>query len=650
MTRYVEIDEVAVVEHFTIPLRSGIELSARCWQPTDPTPVPAILEYVPYRKRGGLETRDEIMHRYVASHGYACVRVDIRGSGESEGVLLGEYLQSELNDGAEAIEWLSRQPWCSGPVGMIGKSWGGFNGLQIAALQPPALKAVITVCSTDDRYADDIHHKGGTLLTENLGWGSTMFSYNSQPPDPALVGDRWREMWMERLEADQPWIIEWLHHQVRDDFYRHGSVIEDYPAIRVPVLAVGGWADSYTNAVFRLVNGLESPVRAVVGPWIHVYPHQGAPGPDIDFLGLAVRWWDHWLKGIDRGVLDEPALRVYVNHSALPAVDPPVRDGHWVGLDAWPPVRLTGWMSVDEPVVISTPQSVGAAAGEFCPMWRGPDLPDDQAGDDRRSVCLDGPVLEEDIEVVGAPLLELDFRVDTPGANLIFRLCELFSDGRSARVSYMPFNLTHHQGEAVAEVLEPGETYHLSLALDDMAHRFAAGNRIRLALSTTYWPPVWPHPHQATVTVEKMRVLLPIVDGVLTDGGSELGEGVGATSDPTVLLRPETHRRENHIEGGEMVYEISDDFGAKRFASGVVRDTTAHEVYRIGDDDPLSARMEARWTDGMSREGWSVRTETTTVMTADLTHFRIQADLVAFEGETEVFRRSWDERIPRVGT
>lgn len=650
MTRFVTIDDVTVVEHFAIPLRSGIELSARRWQPTDPTSVPAVLEYVPYRKRGGLETRDGIMHRYVAAHGYVGVRVDIRGSGESEGLLVGEYLQTELDDGAEVIDWISRQPWCNGTVGMIGKSWGGFNGLQIAALQPPALQAVITVCSTDDRYADDIHHKGGTLLTENLGWGSTMFSYNSMPPDPALVGDRWRKMWMERLEADRPWIIEWLRHQVRDDFYRHGSVIEDYSAIRVPVLAVGGWADSYTNAVFRLVNGLEAPVRAVVGPWIHVYPHQGSPGPDIDFLGMMVRWWDHWSKGIDRRVLDEPRLRVFVSHSTPPATDRPVTVGHWVGLDAWPPVRLTETISLDDPLRISTPQSVGAGAGEFCPMWQGPDLPDDQAADDGGSVCLDGPVLGADTEVMGAPLLELDFRADAPGANLVARLCEVFPDGRSDRVSYMPFNLTHHAGDSVTDDLVAGRRYHASVALDDLAHRFGAGNRIRLALSTAYWPLVWPQPHRASVTVENLRLLLPIVERDLADRGSDLGEGVGACPDPTVLLRPESHLRMSRAEDGEAVFEIFDDFGAEKFASGVVRDTTAHEVYRIRDDDPLSARMETRWTDGMSRDGWSIRTETTTTMTGDETAFRIEAELVAYEGTDEVFRRVWDENITRQGT
>ncbi len=650
MTEFVDVTGVEVVEHFFIPLSDGTRLSARMWRGGNGDPVPAILEYVPYRKRGGLETRDEIMHRYVASHGYACVRVDIRGSGESDGLLVDEYLRAELDDGAEVVEWLAGQDWCSGAVGIIGKSWGGFNGLQIAALQPPSLEAVITVCSTDDRYADDIHHKGGTLLTENLGWGSTMFSYNSMPPDPDLVGESWRDTWMARLEANRPWILEWLQHQTRDDFYRHGSVCEDFSLIRAPVLAVGGWADSYTNALFRIVNGLETPVRALVGPWVHLYPHQGTPQPDVDFLGMAVRWWDHWLKGIDRGVMDEPLVRVFAQDSYPPAVDSPRRVGRWLGLDSWPPVRMTEWVLVDDgPVEVATPQSLGQEVGEFCPMWEGPDLPGDQSADDERSVCFERTV-SEPVDLLGAPVLELDFACDRPGANLIARLCDVFPDGRSTRVSYMPLNLTHHAGDAVVEPLGPGDVYHVSIPLDDCAHRFTAGHTIRLALSTTYWPLVWPHPETATVTIHSARLLLPLSDGHREDRGSDLGHGVGARPDPTVLERPELHTRSHRREGATAIYEIEDDFGAERFASGLVRSTVAREVYRIQDDDPLSAEMETVWEDGMSREGWSVRTVTETWMTSDLTHFHVEARLIAFEGDDQVFNRTWTESFLRVGT
>ena len=236
---------VKTIEHTWIPLSDGTHVAARIWMPEDAeeNPVPAILEYIPYRKRDFTRPRDAHTHPYFAGHGYACVRVDIRGSGDSEGVLKDEYIQQELDDGCEILKWIASQPWCTGDIGMIGISWGGFNGLQIAAMQPPELKAVISLSSTDDRYADDVHYMGGCMLTDNLSWASTMFAYNSLPPDPALVGDRWRDQWFERLEGSGLWLETWLQHQRRDDYWRHGSVCEDFSAIKTPVMAVSGWAD-----------------------------------------------------------------------------------------------------------------------------------------------------------------------------------------------------------------------------------------------------------------------------------------------------------------------------------------------------------------------------------------------------------------------
>src|SRR6202050_5065163 len=181
-----------VVENLFIPLADGVRLAARAWFP-DADRAPAILEYIPYRKRDGTRSRDEPMHGYFAQHGYAAIRVDMRGSGESDGHLADEYLKQEQDDALEVIQWIAAQPWCSGAVGMQGKSWGGFNALQIAARRPPALKAIITTFSTDNRYTDDIHYMGGCLLNDNLWWGSIMLAYQSRPPDPLIVGDSWTQ-------------------------------------------------------------------------------------------------------------------------------------------------------------------------------------------------------------------------------------------------------------------------------------------------------------------------------------------------------------------------------------------------------------------------------------------------------------------------
>ena len=324
-----------------IVLSDGCRLSARVWMPEDAAanPVPAILEYIPYRKRDGTLPRDEMMHPYFAGHGYAAVRVDMRGGGDSEGLIADEYTEQELSDAEEVIAWLAAQPWCSGSVGMMGKSWGGFNCLQTAFRQPPALKAVVSVCATTDRFADDIHYKGGTLLGENFGWGAVMLSYSSRPADPMLRPD-WREDWLARLEAE-PWLApRWAALQERGDYWKHGSVCEDYARMTIPVQIWGGWADNYMNTVAALVENCAGPVKGIVGPWVHQYPHTAVPGPQVGFLDEALRWWDRWLKGVENGAEDDPAYRVYRLESEAPDASPRYRAGEWVAEAAWPSSRV----------------------------------------------------------------------------------------------------------------------------------------------------------------------------------------------------------------------------------------------------------------------------------------------------------------------
>src|SRR5438552_8083067 len=338
---------IRLIEHAEIALSDGVRLSAMIWLPKDAEekPVPAILEYLPYRKRDATTERDALNHPYFAGHGYAAIRVDMRGAGDSEGVLKGEYLKQEQDDALEVLRWIAAQSWSTGSVGMIGISWGGFNGLQIAARRPPELKAVISLCSTDDRYADDIHFMGGCLLVDKFAWGSTMFSINATPPDPELVGDKWRDLWMRRLNESGFWLEEWHRRQRRDDLYKHGSICEDYGAIQCPVYLVGGWMDGYTNPIFRMIEHLQCPKKALIGPWAHKYPNFAEPGPRIGFLQESLRWWDKWLKGAETGIMDEPALRAWIQEPVPPSTHYQERPGRWVCEETWPikrakPMRL----------------------------------------------------------------------------------------------------------------------------------------------------------------------------------------------------------------------------------------------------------------------------------------------------------------------
>ncbi|MBL8582418.1 MAG: CocE/NonD family hydrolase, partial [Rhizobiaceae bacterium] len=558
-----------------IVMPDGCRLSARVWMPVDAdqSPVPAILEHLPYRKRDGTTARDSLTHPYLAGHGYACIRVDMRGNGDSEGLMEDEYTEQELQDACDVIAWAASQSWCNGKVGMMGISWGGFNALQVAAKRPPALKAIITLCSTDDRYADDIHYKGGLLLNENLGWGSTMLAYSSRPPDPELVGEKWRAMWLNRLEHEPFLPAVWLRHQTRDGYWRRGSVCEDFSAITAATLAVGGWGDGYKNAVSRLVEGLSSPAKGIVGPWIHKYPHFAVPKPAMGFLQEALRWWDRWLKDIPTGVENDPAMRLYLMDSVPPRDWYEERPGRWIVEQTWPAPHiaherlhlghhgaLTPTSVAMAPTAIASPQDCGMAGGEYCAIWLGPEMPGDQREDDSKSVCFDSRPLDAPMDIVGAPVVRLVLSADKPSAMAVVRLCEVNADGASTRITYGVFNLCHRNGHAFPQAVVPGERMQITIKLDDIAYQAAPGNRLRIAISSAYWPLVWPSPEPVTLTLHEGAVDLPLRQ---SGSGDEWRFETPEAAAPwrTEALREPTHSRDIRRDPltGTVTLDIVDD-------------------------------------------------------------------------------------------
>lgn len=631
---------VREIENLWIPLADGTRLAARLWLPQDAdrSPVPALLEYLPYRKRDGTAERDALTHPYLAGHGYASVRVDIRGSGESDGVLSDEYSQQEQDDALEVIAWLAAQPWCSGAVGMFGISWGGFNALQVAARRPPALKAIVTLCSTDDRYRDDVHYMGGAKLNAGFGWASFFFADMCHPPDPALVGERWRALWLERLHGLPLFFARWLEHPHRDAYWRHGSICEDYAAIECPVYAVGGWTDGYTNAIPRLLQHLSVPRKGLIGPWAHAYPHFARPGPQVGFLQEMLRWWDHWLKGRDTGVMAEPMLRAWMTDSHAPARHHEMLPGRWVAESTWPPAgrapqRLfltdAGLLAAPGPLAareVCSPLGVGRHAGEWCPFGRGNDQADDQREDDAMSLPFETPPLGEAFEILGAPAVTLEIASDRPVAQLIARLCDVHPDGTSLRVSFGVLNLTHRDGSAAPSALAPGQRYRVRLQLNDCGARFPAGHRIRLAFSTAYWPMVWPAPETATVTILGGTLELPMRPAQADESLSPLPAPESAPPDEARAVRPGVVRfdRIGLEVGGEARYSVD-----------------------IQGDDPLSATAAMRRSLTVARDDWRIRVETTMRMGCTREAFHLEASVRAFEGDAEICRRTWDRSIPR---
>jgi predicted acyl esterase len=415
-------------------------------------------------------------------------------------------------------------------------------------------------------------------------------------------------------------------------------VCEDFAAIQCPVYAVGGWTDGYTNAIPRLLERLAVPRKGLIGPWAHAYPHFALPGPQIGFLQEMLRWWDHWLKGLETGVMDEPMLRAWMTDSLKPATHHETLPGRWVAEASWPPTERTthrlfltddGLRDVRAPLAaraLCSPQTVGRQAGEWCPFGRGHDQAGDQREDDERSLVFETAVLDRPIESLGAAILSLDVASDKPIANLAVRLCDVHPSGESLRVSYGVLNLTHRDSHERPSPLVPGQRYPVRIQLNDAGVVFPAGHRIRLALSTTYWPMIWPAPETATLT---------IFDGAL--GLPARPTRPEASLPPLPGPETATHERPTVIRPGLVrIDRIGLELGGEgKFAVD------------LKDDDPLSASIEMQRTQTIRRDAWQVRIQTAMRLSCTRDAFLLRASLRAWEGDREVCRRDWDESIPR---
>jgi putative CocE/NonD family hydrolase len=661
---------VRVIEHVWIPLSDGVRLGARIWLPedADDDPVPAILEYLPYRKGDGTAVRDQPRHAYFAGHGYAVLRVDIRGSGESGGLLLDEYLPQEQEDALEVLAWIAAQPWCTGDAGMFGISWGGFNGLQVAAHAPPELKTVISLCSTDDRYADDVHYRGGSVLAlEMLSWAASMLSFNAIPPDPAVAGPEWREMWLERIDGVDPYEHEWLRHQRRDDYWKQGSVCEDLSAITCPVYAIGGWADGYSEAVFRLVEGLGAPSKGLLGPWSHAFPDDVEPGPAIGFLQECLRWWDRWLKDAETGIDDEPILRAWMQEPVTPSARQVERPGRWVAEERWPSPEIEdrrlglgdGTLAEDPGpgrprLEIGTDLLCGLDGGVWCADGTLGEGAVDQRADDGRALCFTSAPLDERIELLGNARVELVLESDGPVAQLAARLCDVAPDGTSLLVTRGVLNLTHRNSHEHPEPLEPGAPTRVSLELDGIAQAIPAGHRIRLALSPAYWPWLWPAPKPVTLAVHAAdsALVLPVRPPRPDDERLRpLDEPEQAPGLEEEKLDPvegsRTTTRDFATGRTELIFDWAAGGRFRLVEAGLQTGYWTTTTYSIVPGDPLSAEVRCEAATELGRGGWLTRAEISSVMTCDAERFMVRTELEAFEDGERVRRREWDFETPR---
>ena len=504
--------------HVWIAMEDGTRLAARLFLPAE-LPAPALVDALPYRMDDLTSSYASEYERLCEEGEFAVCRLDLRGTGSSEGIALDEYHPQEQADICEVIAWLAAQDWCSGKVGMFGTSWGGFNSIQVAMERPPALRAIVPIYASDDRYTDDVHYMGGILKAIDIvDWVIYMAACNVLPPVPAVFGEGWREEWRRRIDGTEPWLLRWLEEQNDGPYWRHGSLRPDYGRITCATMMVAGWADGYTNIALRAYEALSCPRRVLIGPWSHMSTATSIPGPHIDLVPELIRWFSRWLRDERNGIDEEPPIAVFMRRSTRPAPDLAEMRGEWRAEPTWPADRLRpqAWrLEGDDADRVSVRGDVGTAAWISCagkPPWT---LPDDQREDDARSLSYDWPLLDDELEILGHPRLRVTITSPYPVAFLSARLCDVFPDGTSALVSRGVLNLTHRESHAAPKPLEPGVPTPTELELELTSWIFEPGHRVRLALSGSDWPNTWPPPQGGALEVARASVELelPVLDG-----------------------------------------------------------------------------------------------------------------------------------------
>lgn len=629
-----------------VPMSDGTRIALTVYLPDSPGdgPFPAVVESIPYRKDDQFFTPDYLTYTYLAERGIAGVRIDIRGTGASTGVINDEYTREEMADTVAVFEWLESQDWCTGNLGMWGISWGGFSALQTAMLRPPQLKAIAAMHATHDRFSSDVHYVGGSAhAAEQLDWPGSMVAANGLPPDPEIVGEGWWHEWTERLEQTPQWPFQWLRHQQRDDYWLHGSPCTDYTSIQCPTLLIGGWLDGYVDGMLAMTESLECPTRTIIGPWGHHRPATGVPEPTMDHYDLLARWFGHHLRGDENGVMDLPPVTVFVRTE--PPFDGPRSTGGWRVEESWPPQDMDDLvLGLDDLDHDRTSWSGPQWVGSHAPFWdRAGRLSTDSSEDDAASMTFTTAPLEEPLEILGIPQVTAVVSTDQPFGLVAARLLAVDPDGRGHLICRGSRNLVFPRDLSEPVVPVPGEPSEVSFGLLATSAVIPAGWRIRLALAGADFPVVWPPKGKFTLTVDpsRSRLTLPVA------------RSREATLDmPAGVVPPSPAHQTRDVEEwtvvrspGENVYRMVT--ASTEVQPDLVCTSDQWWTVTVDDHDPTSTHARTFCKASLERPGWAVSTEGTIDISAGDT-FDVMVELVARHNGEEVFRRRWEESIPRI--
>jgi uncharacterized protein len=652
------------IQEAWISMPDGARLSADLYQPTGgqvAETFPVLLEYLPYRKHEG-RSRNWPLYSYFVQRGYVIAAVDIRGTGNSEGrVVPHEYSDIEHADGEIVIDWLSKQPWSNGSVGMFGISWGGFNSIQMSARNIPALKAIVAIDATEDLYQDDVHYMDGIMHLDS--WEMSMDLDNARPgaPEYRIDDDNFRN----RFDTE-PWTLTHKRQQRDGPYWDRASLRGRYDEIRIPTFHIGGWYDGYRDSVARMLEHVKNaPVKAIVGAWHHTWPNEPYPGPGMEWRHEAIRWFDQFLKGEDTGILDEPRFAVFVRDWHPPGPRLENAPGKWRYEDGWPIARMRERILYPQPdhtLAAGTPAatthqlgyvpSAGFEAGGPV-MWWG-DVAHDQRGTDAFSLVYDSGPLEADFEIIGFPRAILTVAANATRANWIARLSDVAPDGTVTQVTGAAMNGTHRDSARNPRAIVPGEPFELDIEMHFTSWVFPKGHRIRLAVNNAMWPMLWPTPDLMTTHLQlgTSRLALPVVPfeprpvpDFLPPAKDPVFAGVESIGGGTTSGYGEISSVDRNPQNGTVVAKATNGSGT-RYPWGTEKSFETIR-YEINDKAPADARVTGTHRLEVELPGRTLVWDAELTFRSDRDNFFYSYRRRLTENGKPVREKTWNQTIPR---
>jgi predicted acyl esterase len=648
-----KIYEDIIEERLFVTTKDNVSLALLIKRPKSAEKFPVLMTYTPYRVSTGLGGVDLLD---FAKYGYATVIFDVRGTGDSSGISDSVYSDGERSDGLFMIDWASKQSWSDGKVGLWGISYGAIISLQMAAKAPSPLKAIIARSGSDDPFAEWTNLGGTPRNYIYESYSPFMSARNFAPPSAKLWGDKWRDIWRERLEGNTPWGISFLNEIEDSQFWRDRACRSELDQIDCPVFVVEGWSDWYSNPMLRIFKKLKGERRALIGPWGHQWPHNALPGPRIDWHSEALRWWDRWLK--DEDVELGAPLTIFVEKYRKPSNFIEDSLGFFITGSQWPienTMQVQYFLNLDDMAFETEPISqqsnleieipYSPKAGSYSGKVGGGPFrynvlkPVDQRLESEHSLTFIGAVAKESILVVGNPSARLFLSSDSDIGQVSVTLIDQAPDGSQSQISRGFINISYASYPTNAPApLTPDKIYQVDIELVALAYQLDAGHRLGVKIGAADFQMSWPAAHPFRLSLHSSvkspsTLTIPYLSLPASDEGITIEL---ITGDSAPELPPVSYQLTEDLVNNEIGY---------RFESKSVFANAGQ--LKVNSKQPGYAEITARtiYTEENGPDQIQIEADCTTA--SDPLEIWHKVEIVASVNGEEYFRKSFSAKRPR---